>query len=53
MREYWIVSPDARGVQAFLLDGGRYYVAVYTDQAPVQALPGCVIDLKKAFAALD
>ncbi|MDR1727824.1 MAG: Uma2 family endonuclease, partial [Acidobacteriota bacterium] len=31
VREYWIVSPDARGVQAFLLDGGRYYVAVYTD----------------------
>ncbi|MDR1727832.1 MAG: Uma2 family endonuclease [Acidobacteriota bacterium] len=53
VREYWIVSPDERSVQAFLLDGERYYVTVYTDEAPVQTLAGCVIDLKKAFSALD
>jgi Uma2 family endonuclease len=49
VREYWIVDPETSGVEACVLDGGRYYLAVYIDEAPVSVLPGCVIDLKEVF----
>ena len=49
VREYWIVDPEARGVEACVLEGGRYYLTSYTDEAPVNVLPGCVIDLKEVF----
>ena len=49
VHEYWIVDPEARSVEACVLDGGRYYLTGYIDEAPVNVLPGCVIDLKKVF----
>ena len=49
VREYWIVDPDNRGVEAYVLDGERYYITGYVDEAPVTVLPGCVINLKDVF----
>jgi Uma2 family endonuclease len=63
VREYWIVDPDTRSVQAHILDRGRYVTSGYgvidpsdpdsryvSDMAPVSVLPGLVIDLKTVFA---
>jgi Uma2 family endonuclease len=51
VREYWIVDPDMKTVQACVLENGRYVVAMYeeTDTAPVAALPGCEIGLRLIF----
>ena len=49
VREYWIVDPEMRSVEAYVLDGERYYITGYIDEAPVNVLPGCVIDLKEVF----
>jgi len=49
VREYWIVDTEALGVEAYILDNGRYYLNAYIDEAPVEVLPGCVIDLKEVF----
>lgn len=52
VREYWIVDPDRKLVQAMVLEDGQYHApAVYTaaEQAPVTVLEGCVIDLAKVF----
>jgi len=51
VREYWIVDPETCSVEACVLDGERYYLTGYIDEAPVNVLPGCVIDLKKVFPA--
>ena len=53
VREYWIVDPELRSVEACILDGNRYYLTVYIDEAPVFVLPGCVIDLKEVFPETD
>lgn len=52
VREYWIVDPDSRDVQAFVLDGGRYFVKGYgaaEDKMKVDVLEDCVIDLSAVF----
>jgi Uma2 family endonuclease len=63
VREYWIVDPDAKMVQVFILEKDRYITTGYrvfnaddpesklmSDMAPVTVLPGCTIDLKTVFA---
>jgi len=48
VREYWIVDPERKLVQAVALEDGRYplpQVYTATDKAPVSVLEGCVIDL--------
>ena len=55
VREYWIVDPDRKLVQAMVLEDGQYHAPeVYTaaEQAPVTVLEGCVIDLAKVFEDL-
>jgi Uma2 family endonuclease len=56
VREYWIVDPETKSVQACSLEQGprgetRYVVTMYDDtgKAPVSVLPGCDIDLKEVF----
>jgi Uma2 family endonuclease len=51
VREYWIVDPDAKIVQACLLENGRYMVTGYDadDTVPVSILSGCKINLKDVF----
>jgi len=51
VREYWIVDPDTKTMQAHILENGRYYVAGYTDadSAPVHVLEGCTINLADVF----
>ncbi len=52
VREYWIVDPDSKEVQTFLLDGGRYFVKDYgtaEDKLKVEVLEDCVIDLSTVF----
>jgi len=52
VREYWIVDPETRSVQACMRENGKYVVSMYSDAdtAPVKVLPGCLIDLKDVFA---
>ena len=52
VREYWIVSPDERTVQTYLLKDGLFYpYEVYgkKDVAKVNVLDGCFIELGKVF----
>ena len=52
VREYWIVDPDKKILQAMVLENGRYPAAqVYTlkDKVPVSVLEGCVVDLSPVF----
>ena len=51
VREYWIVDPEAKAVQTFTLEDGRYMAQVFTrtDQAPVRIFPGLTIDLTAVF----
>ena len=54
VREYWIVDPEGKDVQAFVLEGGRYFVNGYgtaEDQLKVEVLEDCVIDLSAVFPA--
>lgn len=51
VREYWIVSPQARIVQVNLLRDGGYVIQVYgdTDVVPVGVLSGCEIHMADVF----
>ena len=54
VREYWIVDPDRKLVQAMVLEDGQYHAPeVFTseEKAPIAVLEGCVIDLAAVFAA--
>ena len=53
VREYWIVSPNEKAVQVFLLDGGLmqpHEVYGKEDIAKVNVLEGCFIELSKLFS---
>lgn len=53
VREYWIVSPEQKTVQVFLLDGGLlrpHEVYESSGIAKVNVLDGCFIELSKVFA---
>lgn len=52
VKEYWIVDPDTKSLQACIFENGRYFVTPYadTDTAPVTVLPGCIINLQDVFA---
>ena len=52
VREYWIIDPSARTVQACVLENDEYKITVYGESAsvPVKVLPGCVIPLAEIFA---
>ncbi|MCL2638731.1 MAG: Uma2 family endonuclease [Oscillospiraceae bacterium] len=52
VREYWIVDPERKTVQVYILKGGIYAAYAYgeeTDSIPVSVLSGCAIDLKEIF----
>ena len=51
VREYWIVDPETKSVQVFVLENGRFMASAYdeTEKAPVTVLEGCEIDLRKVF----
>ena len=51
VREYWIVDPESKSVQAFILKNGEYSGTTYAgaDEAPVHVLEGCVIRLADVF----
>lgn len=53
VREYWIVDPDIRIVQSFVLEDGRYSVKEFGaagDKIKVNVLEDCVIDLSEIFS---
>jgi Uma2 family endonuclease len=52
VREYWIVNPDDRTIQVFLLENGVFHLHEdygRNDIAKVNALDGCFIELSKVF----
>jgi Uma2 family endonuclease len=52
VREYWIVDPEAKSVQANVLNDGAYIGRVYGDAAdiPVHILEGFRINMRDVFA---
>lgn len=55
VREYWIVSPESRGVQVYLLENGKYSATGYTDASTitVSVLDDCTIDLGTVFPPVE
>lgn len=55
VREYWIVSPESRSVQVYLLDNGNYIAHGYidTDKIAVSILEDCTIDLSTVFPPVE
>ena len=54
VKEYWIVDPESKAVQSFVLEDGRYSVKEYGtagDTMRVSVLEDCVIDLSEVFPA--
>ncbi|MDR1706122.1 MAG: Uma2 family endonuclease [Clostridiales bacterium] len=51
VKEYWIVDPEERTLEQYVLSGGKYYVQTYDETATVAvaSLEGCVIDLNSVF----
>ena len=51
VREYWLVNPDIRAVQVFLLENGEYISRMYEgkDAVPVSVLEDCIVDLSSVF----
>jgi Uma2 family endonuclease len=51
VRDYWIVDPDTKTIQAGIWENGRYSFAVYSDDGavPVSVLPGLHINLSEVF----
>ena len=52
VREYWMVDPNQKSVQTFVLEDGRYVANNFGeagDQLPVHILEGCTIDLAEVF----
>lgn len=52
VREYWIVDPDSKTAQSFILEDGRYSVKEFGtagDKMKVNVLEDCVIDLSEIF----
>jgi Uma2 family endonuclease len=54
VREYWIINPETRVVQAYVLENGHYISTVYQndDVIPVSILPGFSIGLKTIWSVL-
>lgn len=53
VREYWIVDPEDRSIQVFVLEDGRYSVKDFgttEDHLRVNILEDCTIDLSKVFS---
>ena len=53
VREYWIVDPAGKSVQAFVLEDGHYIAkdfGVIGDKMRVSVLEGCTIDLAEVFS---
>jgi Uma2 family endonuclease len=52
VKEYWIVDPNNRTVQVYVLKGGKYGLGVVyreDDVVPVHTLDGCQISLAEVF----
>ena len=53
VREYWIVDPDSKTAQSFILEDGHYSVKEFGtagDKMKVNVLEDCVIDLSEIFS---
>lgn len=50
--EYWLVDPESRVVQSFLLQNGQYVATASSgsDRLDIRVLDGCVIDLGDVFS---
>lgn len=54
VREYWIVDPDSKDIQTFLLEDGRYSVKGFgteKDILKVNVLEGCFMELSLVFSS--
>lgn len=52
VKEYWIIDPDSKTTQSFVLEDGRYSVKEFGtagEKMKVNVLEGCAIDLSQVF----
>ena len=51
VQEYWIVDPDSRMVNVYVLENGKYMASAYSaeDTIPAHVLAGCMITLMDVF----
>ncbi|MCL2754680.1 MAG: Uma2 family endonuclease [Oscillospiraceae bacterium] len=52
VREYWIIDPERKTVQKFILNDGQYYLQANPEdktKIAIEVLPGCEIDLDLVF----
>jgi len=54
VREYWVINPEARQVQAHIYENGHYISSVYenNDHISVTVLPGLNISLEDLWARI-
>jgi Uma2 family endonuclease len=52
VKELWIIDPDAKTLDTYILDRGSYLFSIYdeSEKVPVLTLPGLEIDLSEIFA---
>ena len=53
VREYWIIDPDSKTVQSFILEDGHYSVKEFGtagDKIKVNVLEDCMMDLSQVFS---
>lgn len=53
VREYWIVEPETKTVQVYMLENGIFRPCAFygpNDVAKVNVLDGCFVELEKVFA---
>ena len=54
VREYWIIDPENKTAEVYILENGKYIANLYSDEdnVPVHVLDGCEINLTDVFADL-
>ena len=54
VREYWIVDPEIKSVETYVLEDGKYFITGYEneDTIPVYVLEGCKINLPDIFEGI-
>jgi Uma2 family endonuclease len=51
VREYWVVDPETRSLQVYILEDGKYVASVYGDtgEVKVSVLDDCTVSLPRVF----
>jgi Uma2 family endonuclease len=53
--EYWVVHPEDRYIEVYILENGKYHATMYGDKnvVPVHTVKDCTIDLSQIFEPVE